>query len=744
MNQSTYNERKSLSSWPCKDVDALYEKISKVGSGTYGEVNKARLRSNPNQLVALKKIKDQSETQGFPITALREISILQQCDHPNIIRLLDVASSNLPDPDSKKKKKRGSTFLVFEYMEHELLGLVQTNQFTDSQIKCMMIQILEGLEYIHKKGIIHRDIKSANILMNNKGEVKIADFGLARKLQPNFSGKLTQRVVTRWYRAPELLLGSKKYTTQIDIWALGCVFAELLMGKTHALFPAQKTPDQFAMICEKCGVPNELEWPGHKNLPYYNTMVPKKGFAKVLIPYMQKQNKNVNPLALDLLEKMLTFNPDTRITTRQALEHPYFHTSPAPTRVEEMPKFEKDCHAYVLNLKRKARVNNPKATTTIEANNVSLNKIPVQNQNITQPNITYLEPITLVPNYPTKNVNAQHNPYEQINHYEQVHPYEQMNHYDQLNPQAYGDSNTNLNGNFGMILPQLQNQNNLGNMNFINNFLNMNNMSQMNHLSQPNDVHTFNTLNNYNNLNNTTTNNLGNGNMHKLGSMHSANTFNSNSNLDTAITNMTNMSMSDLGNLSNMSNISSLSNVTNSSSANHSIPFTRQPSNNNVAMYNFMNQPHPMQDKMYLNYLNNWQYYLSMMNNAQQYYKMEQENAALASLLNNTQIPELNPTNLWIPPMEQEEKPKGKTAKPKAQSKRASNKQTNGLHNKAKQDKQDIFEKKMLETLNEINFDMFDFFKPDDSLNCKRKGNTGIQNFDELVKKSKINPLGVE
>lgn len=128
----------------------------------------------------------------------------------------------VPDPDSKKKKKRGSTFLVFEYMEHELLGLVQTNQFTDSQIKCIMIQILEGLEYIHSKNIIHRDIKSkspqilrtrynlfkgANILMNNKGEVKIADFGLARKFQSNFSGKLTQRVVTRWYRAPELLLG---------------------------------------------------------------------------------------------------------------------------------------------------------------------------------------------------------------------------------------------------------------------------------------------------------------------------------------------------------------------------------------------------------------------------------------------------------------------------------------------------------------------------------------------------------
>jgi cyclin-dependent kinase 12/13 len=342
--------RKSISEWACRDVNELYENISKVGSGTYGEVNKARLRSNPTEIVALKKIKDESETEGFPITALREISLLQQCDHPNIIRLLDIVVSKVSDSD---KKKRGSTYLVFEYMEHELLGLIETCNLTSAQIKCILKQLLEGLHYLHQKMIIHRDIKSANLLINNKGEVKIADFGLAKKYNPN-TGKLTQRVVTRWYRAPELLLGSRKYTTQIDIWALGCVFAELLIGKSHAIFPAQKTPDQFEIICEKCGTPDEDQWPGFKSMPFYANMIPRKNYPKGLTVYMRKQMKEQDSLALDLLNRMLTLNPTDRITAQDALNHQYFTSEPLPCTPSEMPKIEKDCHAYVLNAERKS------------------------------------------------------------------------------------------------------------------------------------------------------------------------------------------------------------------------------------------------------------------------------------------------------------------------------------------------------------------------------------------------------
>jgi len=374
--------RKSITTWACRDVNELYENISKVGSGTYGEVNKARLKSDPSQIVALKKIKDESETEGFPITALREISILQQCDHPNIVRLFDIVVSKVSDTDSKKK--RGSTYLVFEYMEHELLGLIDTCTLTSPQIKCILRQMLEGLHYLHAKNIIHRDIKSANILINNQGEVKIADFGLAKKVNP-LSAKLTQRVVTRWYRAPELLLGSRKYTTQIDVWALGCVFAELLIGKSHALFPAQKTPDQFEIICEKCGTPDESQWPGFKSLPFYTNMIPRKNHPRTLMQYMRKQKSNIDSQALDLLDKMLNLNPETRITCKEALEHPYFKSDPLPCEPSEMPKIEKDCHAYVINVEKRNSQQQAMNNANVQNNaNANLKKGPQQNRNYNQ------------------------------------------------------------------------------------------------------------------------------------------------------------------------------------------------------------------------------------------------------------------------------------------------------------------------------------------------------------------------
>jgi serine/threonine protein kinase len=353
-------ERTKISNWGCRDVNELYEKIMKVGSGTYGEVNKAKQKSDPTKIVALKKIKDDTENEGFPITALREISILQQCDHPNIVQLLDIVVSKVSEAGSKKN--RGSTYLVFEYMEHELLGLVETYHFTPAQVKCVLKQVLEGLCYLHTKNIIHRDIKSANILINNKGEVKIADFGLAKKLNPLLSGKLTQRVVTRWYRAPELLLGSRKYTTQIDVWALGCVFAELLIGKSQALFPAQKTPDQFEIICEKCGTPDDEVWPGHKSLPFFSSMIPTKNYPRTIMQYMRKQKNSIDPTALDLLDKMLLLNPDHRITAKEALQHEYFTSEPLPCDLSEMPRIEKECHAHLLNEQRKLahqQANNP-------------------------------------------------------------------------------------------------------------------------------------------------------------------------------------------------------------------------------------------------------------------------------------------------------------------------------------------------------------------------------------------------
>lgn len=235
-----YTKRVPVSQWPSKSAD-LYEKVSQVGEGTFGKVYKARYKSVPgskgqqqnpnykNEYVALKRILMDNEKEGFPITAIREIMILKRLKHNNIINLLEIVTSK----PTEKNKLKGNVYLVFEYMEHDLSGLAELKlNFSLSQIKCILHQILTGVSYLHSNNIIHRDIKSANILINNKGEVKIADFGLARVIHPNpnIQRQYTNRVVTLWYRSPELLLGATNYGPAIDIWSVGCLFSELLTG----------------------------------------------------------------------------------------------------------------------------------------------------------------------------------------------------------------------------------------------------------------------------------------------------------------------------------------------------------------------------------------------------------------------------------------------------------------------------------------------------------------------------------
>lgn len=230
-----YSNRVPMSNWSCKNVES-YEKVDQVGEGTFGKVYKARYKSsNKNNLkttsefVALKKILVDNEKEGFPLTAIREIMILKRLNHKNIINLLEIVTSK----PSQSNRNRGNVYLVFDYMEHDLSGLIcRKYDFTLAKIKCILKQILLGLEYLHDHNIIHRDIKGANILINNKGEVKLADFGLARLHNPNqnINKIYTNRVVTLWYRSPELLLGATNYGPAIDMWSVGCVFSELLEG----------------------------------------------------------------------------------------------------------------------------------------------------------------------------------------------------------------------------------------------------------------------------------------------------------------------------------------------------------------------------------------------------------------------------------------------------------------------------------------------------------------------------------
>src|SRR5271154_306854 len=209
-----------------------YEFLRKLGEGTFGEVSKARSKKS-GEIVALKKILMHHEKDGFPITALREIKLLKQLDHINILKLEEMAIER-----PKDVKKKPSMFMVTPYMDHDLSGLLENPavQLTEPQIKCYMKQLLEGCAYLHENKILHRDMKAANLLINNRGILQIADFGLARPYDDDppkagqGGGEATREytclVVTRWYRPPELLLQLRRYTTAIDMWGVGCVFGE--------------------------------------------------------------------------------------------------------------------------------------------------------------------------------------------------------------------------------------------------------------------------------------------------------------------------------------------------------------------------------------------------------------------------------------------------------------------------------------------------------------------------------------
>ncbi|XP_047169516.1 cyclin-dependent kinase G-2 isoform X2 [Vigna umbellata] len=238
----------------CRSVDE-FERLNKIDEGTYGVVYRARDKKT-GEIVALKKVKMEKEKEGFPLTSLREINILLSFHHPSIVDVKEVVVGSSLD----------SIFMVMEYMEHDLKGLMEAMKqpFSQSEVKCLMIQLLEGVKYLHDNWVLHRDLKTSNLLLNNRGELKICDFGLARQygspLKP-----YTHLVVTLWYRAPELLLGSKQYSTAIDMWSLGCIMAELL--SKEPLFNGRTEFDQLDKIFRILGTPNEAIWPGFSKLP---------------------------------------------------------------------------------------------------------------------------------------------------------------------------------------------------------------------------------------------------------------------------------------------------------------------------------------------------------------------------------------------------------------------------------------------------------------------------------------------
>jgi len=266
----------------------------------------------------------ENEQWGLPISSMREINLLLNIRHENIVELREIAVG----------KSLRSIFLVMTYCEQDLASLLDnmSQPFTEAQVKCIALQLFRGLDYIHKRFIIHRDIKVSNLLLTDGGCLKIADFGLARQFTlPN--GAMTQMVVTLWYRAPELLFGSKYQTTAIDIWSAACVIGELLCHRP--LLPGRSEIHQINVIIDMFGTPNEKIWRGFNDLPAL------KNFTLRQQPYnnIKQTFPWLSNAGFRLINFMFMFDPSKRATAEDCLRSSYFKEAPLPCEIDLMPSF---------------------------------------------------------------------------------------------------------------------------------------------------------------------------------------------------------------------------------------------------------------------------------------------------------------------------------------------------------------------------------------------------------------------
>ncbi|CCG83246.1 Cell division control protein [Taphrina deformans PYCC 5710] len=295
-----------------------YQKLEKVGEGTYGVVYKARDLENNGKIVALKKIRLEDEAEGVPSTAIREISLLKEVNdsnnESNCVKLLDIVHA-----ESK-------LYLVFEFLDLDLKKYMdklpekgEGSMLQPELVKKFTLQLIQGVHYCHSHRIIHRDLKPQNLLIDQEGNLKLADFGLARAFGVPLRN-YTHEIVTLWYRAPEVLLGSRHYSTGVDMWSVGCIFAEMALRKP--LFPGDSEIDEIFKIFRTLGTPSEPVWPGVTQLPDYKATFPnwRKKNLRTLVP-------TLNADGADLLKAMLVYNPAERLSAKRALTSPYFSSA---------------------------------------------------------------------------------------------------------------------------------------------------------------------------------------------------------------------------------------------------------------------------------------------------------------------------------------------------------------------------------------------------------------------------------
>ncbi|XP_069939461.1 cyclin-dependent kinase 9 isoform X1 [Cherax quadricarinatus] len=350
----------------CDDV-IKYEKLAKIGQGTFGEVFKARDRRT-GKVVALKKILMENEKEGFPITALREIRILKLLRHDNVVNLLEIARTKGPPPPGLQKPAKATPhmsslstfFLVFEFCEHDLAGLLSNVnvKFNLGEIKKVMQQLLNGLYYIHSNKILHRDLKASNVLITKNGILKLADFGLARAFSTSRQGpnRYTNRVVTLWYRPPELLLGERNYGPPVDMWGAGCIMAE--MWTRTPILQGSTEQHQLALITKLCGSITPDVWPSVENYELFNKMDLVKGQQRRVCERLKHYVRDSQ--ALDLLDKLLTLDPSKRTDSSSALDHDFFWTDPMPGDLSKMlSQHTQSMFEYLAPARRPGASNRP-------------------------------------------------------------------------------------------------------------------------------------------------------------------------------------------------------------------------------------------------------------------------------------------------------------------------------------------------------------------------------------------------
>jgi cyclin-dependent kinase 12/13 len=361
----------------CRDGITGFRKLHKIGYGTYGSIYLAIHRTAPSSLFALKKFKfpEDKVEYGLPRSAIREIRILKELRHENIVDCYGILVSS----GNAANKHKGSIYMVLGFVEHDLVGILELwkRRLTIPEVKSFSMQLLRAIDFCHLKGIVHRDLKCANLLVTRAGVLKLADFGLAREYAPdpiyvpesdsqsNEPLHMTNKVITVWYRPPELLLGATTYGPEIDIWSAGAIIGELLLQRP--LFGAEKEIGVFSMIVEELGTPvgTKAEL-GFRPLPYWKDFL-------AAIPAMNSQRyckteaaltQTISRNAWELVRRMLMYEPHERIPAAHALEHEFFFEQPEPCRPEEIRVPQDDfCHGMSMKQKRDRSDREPQSTT---------------------------------------------------------------------------------------------------------------------------------------------------------------------------------------------------------------------------------------------------------------------------------------------------------------------------------------------------------------------------------------------